>query len=120
MRRWLLVALLAAAAADIVGVEPESFDRRAQLRGDDEELERDKVQATLLTADVGMCPTSFTTSPENGRTLNALRTATLTTLHVGAARAMWCASVRRTTMCCTTSGGRSMSNFGAIARRLRA
>ena len=27
-------ALLAAAAADIVGVEPESFDRRAQLRGD--------------------------------------------------------------------------------------
>ena len=44
MRRWLLVALLAAAAADIVGVEPESFDRRAQLRGDDGELERDKVQ----------------------------------------------------------------------------
>ena len=39
MRPWLLVALLAAAAADIVGVEPESFDRRAQLRGDDEELE---------------------------------------------------------------------------------
>ena len=40
------------------------------------------------------------------------RAATLTTWHVGAARAMWCASARRTKMCCTTSAGRSVSNFG--------
>ena len=41
-------------------------------------------------------PSEPMTSPENGRTFIALRTATLTTLHVGAVRAMWCASVRRT------------------------
>ena len=63
---------------------------------------------------------SVTTSLENCRTLIALRAATLTTLHVGAMRAMWCASVRRTTMCCTTSAGRSVSNFGAIAKKARA
>ena len=64
-----------------------------------------------------VCLASVTTSLENFRTLIALRTATLTTLHVGAVRAMWCASVRRTKMCCTTSGGRSMSSLaGSIAR----
>ena len=138
MRPWLLAALLAAAAADIVGVEPESFDRRAQLRGDDEELERDKVQtyedeqvlqpgsrtskasekaATHFTAPP--CPRSITTSPENFRALIALRAATLTTLHVGAMRAMWCASVRRTTMCSTTSVGRSVRSVaGSMLRDL--
>ena len=58
-----------------------------------------------------VCPASVTTSLENFRTFLAMRAATLTTLHVGAARPMWCASVMRTKMCCTTSAGRSVSNF---------
>ena len=49
------------------------------------------------------------------RAFIALSTATLTTLHVGAARAMWCASWMRSKMCPTTSAGRSVSNFCGIA-----
>ena len=50
----------------------------------------------------------------------ALRAAKLTTLHVGAARPMWCAVVMRTTMCPTMSAGRSVSNFGIAAERCAA
>ena len=68
------------------------------------------TQSTAL-----VCPASVTTWLENCRALIALRAATLTTLHVGAALPIWCAVVMRAMMCCTTSAGRSMSNFGGIA-----
>ena len=69
--------------------------------------------ATATQFTVLVCPASATTSLENFRALIALRAATLTTWHVGAVRAMWCASVRRTTMCWTTSAGKSVSSIGA-------
>ncbi len=63
------------------------------------------------------CPATVTTSLENRRALIALRAATLTTLHVGAARPMWCAVVMRTTMCPTTSAGRSEKLRGSMPTR---